>query len=82
MVVALTEELGTVSDQERTGEIVTKLSWAFNRDLPMIPCQIYSALSIYSTDDWQFPSKDSSSMHVPDPATWPVKAGEMQAKTE
>ena len=58
---------------------LTKLAWAFNQDLPLIPIQETQKQSFISKQGWQIPAKDAPAMQIDDPPTWLPKVGKLHS---
>jgi peptide/nickel transport system substrate-binding protein len=74
--------LSRAPDREAAKPIVEELAWVVNQTLPVLPVQSKASSYFVTTDEWEFPPLDSPAMNTPVPAYWPLRLGEMRAKTE
>lgn len=81
--------LGAATDSQRTQELVDKLAWTINQNVPIVPVAQKAHHYLVSTDEWEMPpvEHDRPSGHDPmmmahSPCFWPVHAGAHRAKTE
>ncbi|UTF52233.1 ABC transporter substrate-binding protein [Natronosalvus rutilus] len=74
----LTVETG--SDEE--AELVQRLAWAVNYDLPVLPIQETVDQSFVRTDNWDVVGPDDSDAQVDWPMTYLPRVGKLTAKSE
>jgi peptide/nickel transport system substrate-binding protein len=75
-------QLERATDQEEATELIRELAWVSNQVMPRIPQRQYSAVHYYRVDNWAYPEADAPSMQPPAASYWPLRVGEMSAKTE
>jgi len=75
-------QLERATDQEEATELIRELAWVSNQMMPRIPQRQYSQVHYYRVDNWEFPEPDAPSMQPPAASYWPLRVGEMRAKTE
>lgn len=67
------------TETQREKELIRKLTWAYNQDIPTIPIQAHHDQTWYTTDDWKVPAPDSPSMSM-HPVRWLPRLGKLDAK--
>lgn len=72
------KQLAQTDDDAKAKEIIRQLSWTFNQTLPLSPFFQKIHPTWYTTDDWDFPSKDDKDMSIRYPQNWLLRVGKLQ----
>lgn len=84
MTVAVREELETLAgtdDDEEIEEIVQRLTWVYNQDLPVAHIQEKYEQTFIDRESWEFP-EDSPHLQTYWPLWWLPKVGELSSVNE
>ncbi|MFB6074486.1 MAG: ABC transporter substrate-binding protein [Haloarculaceae archaeon] len=71
-------ELAQTTDEQRSTELVRKLAWVANQDLPMIPIQEKLEQSWITDDEFDAPDEGSDALMTKWPCVWLPRQGEWQ----